>query len=129
VADGRVRSYKDLDAWRAGVRLVKSVYGISRSFPSDERFGLVSQVRRASVSVPSNIAEGWGRGSTQEYLRFLRMARASLFEVETQLIIAQELEFATSEQVNEVQQEASEAGRILTGLIKSIENRLRIDKP
>jgi len=129
VADGRVRSYKDLDAWRAGVRLVKSVYGISRSFPSDERFGLVSQVRRASVSVPSNIAEGWGRGSTQEYLRFLRMARASLFEVETQLIIAQELEFVTSEQVNEVQQEASEAGRILTGLIKSIENRLRIDKP
>jgi len=64
---GVIRSYRDLDAWKLAMRLTRTVYEVTKGFPGDERFGLTSQVRRASVSVPSNIAEGWGRGSTQDY--------------------------------------------------------------
>jgi len=124
VSDGTVSSYQDLDAWKMGVALVKAVYVLTRGFPSDERFGLTSQLRRAAVSIPSNIAEGWGRGSTQEYVRFLRVARGSLYEVETQLTIACELSLATTEQVEAVKQDADQVGRVLAGLIKSIERKL-----
>ena len=87
---GEIKSFRDLIAWRKGMELCKSVYALSSLFPDSERFGMTAQIRRAVVSIPSNIAEGYGRNRTQDYLRFLDIARGSLCEVETQLILVQE---------------------------------------
>ncbi len=124
-----ISSYEDLDAWKLGVRACTRVYEATASFPSDERFGLVSQLRRAVVSIPSNIAEGWGRGSTQDYARFLRIARGSLYEVETQLVVAKELGFMPDEACRETTASVRECGRVLAGLIKSIEKKLGSRQP
>ena len=97
---------------------------MSDHFPKDERFGLTSQIRRAAVSIASNIAEGWGRGTTADYARFLRMARGSMYEVETQAIIARELGFIDEEKFEYYEQTIDEAGRVLAGLIRSIEKKL-----
>ena len=118
-----IRSYRDLQAWRLAVRLKKIVYRVSAGFPADERYGLTSQVRRAAVSIASNIAEGWGRGTTPDYIRFLRMARGSMYEVETQLIIARELGFVDDEKYEYTEGAIDEAGRVLGGLIRSIEKK------
>tara|TARA_R110002020_G_scaffold158989_6_gene342558 strand:+ start:71 stop:424 length:354 start_codon:yes stop_codon:yes gene_type:complete len=88
-----VKSYKELIVWQKSIDLVSLIYNISKGFPEDEKFGLTSQIRRASVSVPSNIAEGWGRLSRKNYIHFLRISRGSLFEVETQIIIAKNLKY------------------------------------
>jgi len=88
-----MRNYQKLDIWKLGIELVKEVYVLTNEFPRDERFGLISQLKRSAVSVPSNIAEGYGRGSDKEFCRFLHIARGSLYEVETQIIIASELGF------------------------------------
>jgi S23 ribosomal protein. len=119
-----IESYKDLEAWRLAVQATKAVYRLSERFPTEERFGLISQIRRASVSIPSNIAEGWGRQSTQDYVRFLRMARGSIFEVETQIVLARELGFVADEQTTEADSILKDAGRVLAGLIRSIERKL-----
>ena len=119
-----IRSYRDLEAWRLAIRLTKVVYRMSEHFPSDERFGLTSQIRRAAVSVASNIAEGWGRGTTSDYARFLRMARGSMYEVETQGLIALELGFVEKDKFDFFEQTIDEAGRVLAGLLRSIENKL-----
>jgi four helix bundle protein len=84
--------YKNLDVWHAGMSLAKEVYGITAGFPADERFGLVQQMRRAAVSIPSNLAEGRTRGSDAEFRRFVAIAMGSLAELETQLTLSQELE-------------------------------------
>jgi len=115
-----IRSYKDLIAWQRGMDLVTLVYRVSARFPADERFGLISQIRRAAVSVPSNIAEGYGRGSRDDYHRFLRLARGSLFEVETQALIAHQLEFITKDDAEAIENEVNATARVLSGLIKSI---------
>ncbi|MFD2724853.1 four helix bundle protein [Hyunsoonleella rubra] len=83
-----MRDFRKLDIWKNGIELVKQVYQLSDKLPSDEKFGLRSQLTRASVSVPSNIAEGRSRNSEVEFKRFLEIAMGSLFEIETQLIIA-----------------------------------------
>lgn len=116
-----IESYRDLDAWKLAIRMTKFVYRASGKFPSEERYGLTSQIRRAAVSVPSNIAEGWGRGSTQDYIRFLRMARGSIYEVETQLVLAKELGFIDDEVFSAVDEAIRESGRVLAGLLRSIE--------
>ncbi len=85
--------YQDLDAWKESIKLVKKIYEITNKFPQDEKFGIVSQIRRASISIPSNIAEGAARFSDKESLRFMEIALGSIAEVETQLIIANELGF------------------------------------
>jgi four helix bundle protein len=103
---------------------VETVYAVSAEFPSTEKFGLTSQLRRAAVSIPSNIAEGYGRGTTQDYLRFLRIARGSLFEVDTQLLIAKRMGFLPHDQYEQVENQLAETGRVLAGLIKSIESRI-----
>jgi len=122
-----IDSYRDLDAWKLAIRMTRFVYRASERFPSDERFGLTSQIRRAAVSVPSNIAEGWGRGSTQDYIRFLRMARGSIYEVETQLVLAKELSFIDHEVFSAVDEAIRESGRVLAGLLRSIERKLPTD--
>jgi len=91
----RIKSYKDLVVWQNGIQLVKEIYLLTQQFPGEEKFGLVSQMRRASVSVPSNIAEGQARRSTAEFSQFLSISQGSLAELETQLIVSIELGFCS----------------------------------
>ena len=116
-----IRSYEDLRVWQEGIALCETVYRLTRSFPKDERFGLTSQLRRASVSVPSNIAEGWGRGSRADYIRFLRIARGSLYEVRTQLIISQRVGLTSD--ASDALQSIDALRKMLVGLIRSLEAR------
>ena len=97
-----INSYRDLDVWKQSRQLVKSVYQLSRSFPKEEQFGLTNQLRRAAISVPSNIAEGSGRNHSKDSIQFFFIARGSLYEIETQLIIASDLEFISGKQLDEV---------------------------
>jgi len=85
------KTHKDLDVWKLSIQLVKAIYKLTSEFPSEEKFGLISQIRSAAVSIPSNIAEGAARNSIKDYIRFLYISLGSLSEVETQLIIAKEL--------------------------------------
>ena len=121
VADGGIRSYEDLRVWQEGISLCEAVYRLTQSFPETERFGLASQLRRAAVSVPSNIAEGWGRGSRADYVRFLRIARGSLYEVRTQLIISQRVGLASD--ASDALRSVDGIRKMLVGLIRSLEAR------
>jgi len=121
VANGEIRSYEDLAAWQLAVDLSVEVYRVTESFPAVDRFGLAQQVRRAAVSVPSNIAEGYGRGSRTDYARFLRISRGSLYEVETQLLIAKRLGWLEEQTYQGLRGRLKENGRVLAGLIRSIE--------
>src|SRR6267154_1891441 len=109
------RNYRDLIVWQKAMDLVENVYRASRVFPKDELYGLTSQIRRAAVSVPSNIAEGQGRGGDPEMVRFLRIAHGSLREVETQILIAQRLGYLDLEQAQSLIEQAAEVGRLLNG--------------
>jgi len=109
--------YKDLVAWQKAVLLVTEIYRVTKKFPKDELFGLTSQVRRAAVSIPSNIAEGQGQLSKGDFRRFLGHARGSLLELETQILIAQNLDYLTKDEVSQLSYLISEVGRILNGLI------------
>lgn len=90
-----MKSYRDLIVWQKSMALVTTVYEITRSFPDTECFGITQQIRRSVVSIPSNIAEGYGRNSKQDYIRFLKIARGSLFELQTQLEISSNLQYIT----------------------------------
>jgi four helix bundle protein len=115
-----VRSYKDLVAWKKSMDLVTAVYRASQGFPKEEIFGLVSQIRRAAVSVPSNIAEGHARTSRKEFQYFLSNARGSLAELETQLTIAHQLAYIDETGINQLLDRLGEVGRILNGLLASL---------
>ncbi len=125
VASGgmQIRSYRDLEVWQVGMELVERVYGLSAEFPAEERFGLTSQIRRAAISIPSNIAEGHGRESTQDFVRFLRIAQGSLKEVETQALLAQRLGQAPDTRVDQVLTLADRLGRMIRGLARSLQKR------
>jgi four helix bundle protein len=114
------RSYRDLVAWQKAMDLVTAVYRATASFPREEAYGLTSQLRRAAVSVPSNIAEGQGRRGTAEFKHFLRQACGSLMEIETQVLIAERLAFVSSETSDELLSSCAEVGKILNGLMKSM---------
>jgi four helix bundle protein len=115
-----VRNYTDLIAWQKAVDLVVAVYDLSRLFPKDELYGLMAQIRRAAVSVPSNIAEGQGRWTTGEFVQFLGVAHGSLREVETQAYIAVRLRFAEQDKIDPVLTLAGEVGRLIHGLKNSL---------
>jgi len=115
-------SYRDLIAWRKAMELVTEIHGSTRAFPQDERYGLTNQLRRAAVSVPSNIAEGQARFSRKEFHHFLSHARGSLVEIETQLMIAQNLGYLPTKQVKALLDRTTELGRVLNGLIASIKS-------
>lgn len=121
----KVSTYKDLIAWQKAITLVTDVYKITKTFPETEKFGLTSQLNRAIVSVPTNIAEGWGRESSKNYLQFLRISRGSLMEVETLLLISSNLDYTDKETFNTLSDKAEEVGKILQGLIKSIQSRIK----
>jgi four helix bundle protein len=116
-------SYRDLIAWRKAMSLVAELYRITKTFPRDEMYGLTSQLRRAAVSVPSNIAEGQARFSSKEFHHFLSLARGSLVEVETQLLIAEDLGYISAMGGRELLAKTAELGRVLNGLIASIRAR------
>src|ERR1035438_4671842 len=117
------RSYRDLIAWQKAMKFVTQIYEVTQRFPSEERYGFTNQLRRASVSVPSNIAEGQARFSQKEFHHFLSMARGSLVEIETQLLIARNLKYISEANADTLLAAADVLGRILNGLIASIKSR------
>jgi four helix bundle protein len=119
----RVQSYRDLIVWQKSVELVLEIYRATQNFPKAETYGLVSQLRRAAVSVPSNIAEGHARLSTGEYKQFLGHARGSLMEIETQVLISQKLGYMSSGQSNILLNRATEVGKVLNGLLNSLRQK------
>jgi four helix bundle protein len=124
-----VKSYKDLVLWQKGMDMTESVYRVSGELPVDERFGLISQLRRAAVSVPSNIAEGHQRSSTKDFLRFLSIASGSLAEVETLVELAFRLHSIHTTSVAEVAGQADEMGRMLRSLQKRLDEKLSFPRP
>lgn len=116
-----IRSYRDLEVWKRAIELVTEVYRITRAFPKDEMYGLTSQIRRAASSVPANIAEGWGRNMTGEYIQFLRIARGSLLELETHVTIAENLGYVSHEASGQMANRTEEIGKMMCALIASIQ--------
>ena len=116
-----INSYRDLLVWKKSVGLVTNIYNLLPHYPKNEEFALTSQIKRAAISVPSNIAEGYGRNSTQDYIRFLNIARGSLYELETQLQISLNLKYIDDDKFDQMFQQSTEIAKMLTGLI----NRLK----
>jgi four helix bundle protein len=126
VAGDQLHSYRELIVWRKAMALVREVYAVTRQVPREELFGLTSQLRRAAVSVPSAIAEGNGRQRRRDYIRFLLIARGSLQEVETQLLIAVDLDYLPAEGASRAMLLADEVSRMLTSLVRSLDRLARI---
>ena len=112
--------HKDLEAWKKSIELVTKVYELTKSFPEDEKFGLISQIRRASISIPSNIAEGAGRNSDKEMTRFLDISLGSIAELETQLIIAENLKYLNNTTIYE---DIKVTTALIAGLKKYLNNK------
>jgi four helix bundle protein len=123
-----IRSYQDLAIWKKAMELVVQVYHLTRRLPREEMHGLTSQMRRAAVSIPTNIAEGWGRGSRKEYIQFLRIARGSLLELETLLAISRSLRYLSQEDMQATLALVEEISRMLSGLIASLKKGMRNEK-
>jgi len=115
-----VQSFRDLSVWQRGIQLSVATYRLTKGFPREEIYGLSSQMRRAAVSIPSNIAEGNGRLGTPEYRHFLGIARGSNFELQTQLEIARELSMGDSKLINEAESLSHEVGKMIYGLLESL---------
>jgi four helix bundle protein len=119
-----VQSYRDLIAWQKSIELVLEIYRCTEVFPKTETYGLISQLRRAAISVPSNIAEGHERISTGEFRQFLGRALGSLMEIETQIIVAERLGYLDKEKSMQLLERTAEVGKILNGLLRSLATRL-----
>jgi four helix bundle protein len=117
----KVSTYKDLLIWQKGIQIVKEIYSVMNDFLKDEMYGLQSQIRRSSISIPSNIAERWGRNYSKSYSQFLKCSRGSLLELETQIIIAHELNYISIERFNKIQGLITEESKMLNAFIKSID--------
>ena len=119
-----IKSYKDLQVWNKAMDLTTMVYDALKTFPPKEEYGLSSQMRRSSVSIPSNIAEGYGRNSTLDYCRFLQIALGSAYELETQVELARRLDYVDNDTANKLTTQLTEVGRMLNSLI----NKIKPDK-
>lgn len=124
-----VTHFRELEVWRLAMSLAKSVYQLTRAFPASERYGLASQLQRAAVSIPSNIAEGNGRPATKDYARFVGMASGSTAELQTQLILARDLELARREDIGEALNLSERVGRMLFRLRESLSLRTQNRSP
>lgn len=113
-------SYKDLIVWQKSMLLVKEIYALTKNFPKEELYALSDQMKRAVVSIPSNIAEGYGRNSKKDYIRFLNIARGSKYELETQIHICAMLNYVSNEKANELFMLLEEIGKMLNSLIKKL---------
>ena len=117
---GKIRTYRDLDIWKAGIQLVKDVYKLTERFPKQEVYGLVSQMRRAGVSIPSNVAEGFRRHHNNEYRQFLYISLGSCAELETQTTIARELAYISEGKEAAVLERVDHISRMISNLIKKL---------
>jgi len=124
-----VRNYRELKVWQHSIELSASIYQLTSGFPKEELYGLTSQMRRAAVSIPSNIAEGHSRESTKEYLHHLSFALGSLAELETQLVIAERLKYVSPNLVATNVEKCDHVGRMLRNLQRSLRLRLRRKRP
>lgn len=122
----KVRSYRDLIVWQKAMDLVRAIYSLTMSFPADERFGLISQVRRAAVSVPSNIAEGQARHTSREFVPFISHAEGSLAEVDTQLTLSNQLRFCNASQTVEIFSLIEEIRKMLMSLRGRLDGQRRL---
>ncbi|HMZ82056.1 MAG TPA: four helix bundle protein [Acidobacteriota bacterium] len=118
-----LQTYRDLEVWKKSIDLVESTYQLTKSFPAEEKFGLISQIQRAVVSIAANIAEGYGRKHRKEYLHHLSIAKGSLLEVETHLIIAIRLHFTTRDDAKSVWHLCQDVGRLLNKLVNSLNSK------
>ena len=118
-----IKSYRDLRVWQSAMDLIVMIYDLSEKFPSKEVYGLTSQIRRAAVSVPSNIAEGHTRESTKEYLHHLSIAQASLAEMETQIEISFRLKYCSQEELHRIQTNCSSLGKQLYMLRNALQSK------
>ena len=118
-----MHNYKELNVWKRSIKLCAAVYKLTLTFPNEERFGLISQMRRASVSVPSNIAEGGGRRTSNEFVHFLGIAHGSICELESQLYVSVELEFISFDVIEAITSELAEIQKMLFALIHKFESK------
>ena len=118
-----LKSFRDLKVWQKSYKLCLEVYRTTTKFPAEERYGLSSQIRRSAISVPSNIAEGYGRKTTTDYIRFLYISYGSICELETQIYLAGDLDFISKADLVPLKQTIAEIERMLKTLIKSLENK------
>lgn len=119
-----MRPHYQLEVWKRSFYLVKEIYILTESFPADEKFGMISQLKRAAVSVPTNISEGSARHSSKEFIHFLYIALGSLTEIETLLLLSIELSFSTKENIDKHLDEIEIITKLLLGLIKSVKSKL-----
>ena len=117
---GVVKTYNDLIVWQKAMQLVTDIYLITKKLPKEEIYGLTSQIRRSCISIPSNIAEGFGRNSTNDYIRFLQITNGSLYELQTQLRICTNLKYFSNETYNKIYEQSREIERMLSSLIRKL---------
>ncbi len=122
-----MKTFRDLIVWQKAMGLVTLIYQLSKSFPKDELYGLTSQMRRTAVSIPANIAEGYGRRSTQDYLRFLHIAMSSNYELQTLLEIAYNLNYLSAASFKDTFEKSRELERMLSSLIMKISQNSNLD--
>ena len=120
----KIKSYKDLRIWQFGIEIVESIYKLTEAFPKEEVYVLTSQMRRASISIPSNIAEGFARQYNREYIQFLYIAFGSCIELETHLEIVKKLKYNTVDKINEISDKLNHLTRMIMSLIKKIKQIL-----
>jgi four helix bundle protein len=120
----QINSYQDLTVWQKGMDLAVAAYHLTKSFPKEELFGMTSQIRRSASSIPANIAEGWGRGGTKEYIHFLKIAQGSLKELETHLILCQRVELCPPLATTPLLSQTQEIGKMIRALIGSLQQRI-----
>jgi four helix bundle protein len=113
-----LQTHKDLNVWQESIKLVKDIYALTSTFPKEEVYSLTAQIKRAAISIPSNIAEGAARDSNKEYIHFLYIALGSVSELDTQLILAKDLNFINEKDFEIINKKLDEIGKMLSGLIK-----------
>lgn len=118
-----IQSYRDLKVWQVGIDLAEECYLVTRTFPREELYGMISQIRRASASIPANIAEGHGRKTRTEYLQFLYIAQGSLKELETHLLLSKRVQLGSKEVIDSLLNRCQSVGRLLSALIRALENK------
>ncbi|MGB3758333.1 MAG: four helix bundle protein [Rivularia sp. (in: cyanobacteria)] len=118
-----IQSYRDLKVWQVGMELAKECYFITRAFPREELYGMTSQIRRASASIPANVAEGHGRKTRPEYIQFLYIAQGSLKELETHLLLSKMVNLAEAKAIDSLVSRCESLGRQLSALIRALENK------
>ncbi|HOJ87066.1 MAG TPA: four helix bundle protein [Elusimicrobiales bacterium] len=123
--EDKIKSYEKLKIWQDSIIFVKNIYKFTEKFPKEEMFGIVSQIRRASISVPSNIAEGWARRHTKEYMNLLSISLGSLSEVHTLLVISKEIGYISDKDISEIFDEINKLKKMIYASINSLSKKIK----